>query len=193
MQSNPTGLSYTAYLDSLSVRKSAIDSGDWEGARSLFFQVYNNEIPGYWIGTPWDFNGTTSKPQNGTIACGYFLTTVMKQTGYDIDRYKMAQQASSVLIKQYCTNIKSMNSMKALQEYLEQQPDSSIFIVGLDFHTGFITKKGADYRIIHSNYIASEGVIKEQVSSSQVLTSNGFFMIGSLSANDHLLAGWMGW
>ncbi len=184
---------YTHYLDSLNLRKTGVDTADYSAARGLLYNVVNNEIPAYWIGTTWDFNGVTQTPNEGYIACGYFLTTVMKQTGYDIKRVWMAQQASSVLINAYCTDIIKTNSLDKVRDYLSEQPDSSTFIIGLDFHTGFVTKLGSDYYLIHSNYINSEGVIKEKVETADVLTSNSFFMIGSLNKRKNRVGQWMGW
>ena len=40
----------------------------------------------HWKGTPWDFNGTTRTPGEGAIACGYFVTTVLEQAGFKIER-----------------------------------------------------------------------------------------------------------
>ncbi|MBO6516370.1 MAG: hypothetical protein JJ975_07445 [Bacteroidia bacterium] len=184
---------YADYLDSLNHRKTTIDSGDFIGAKHLLFNVFHSEIPSYWIGTRWDFNGTTPTPGDGLIACGYYLTTTMKQTGYEINRYKMAQQASSVLIEAYCSNIAKMTSLEAVSKYLSTQPDSSTFIIGLDSHTGFVTKHGNNYYLIHSNYIGSEGVIREKLEEAQVLVHNSFFMIGSLNGHKQRLTQWMKW
>lgn len=34
-----------------------------------------------WYGTPWDFNGCTTEPGKGSIACGYFVSTVLRDAG----------------------------------------------------------------------------------------------------------------
>lgn len=192
-EKNEPVVSYDSFLQELKLEKSKIDSGDYTASRHLLFKTINNDIPDYWSGTPWDFNGTTQKPNNGHIACGYFLTTTMQQSGYDIKRVWMAQQASSVLIKEYCTNIKITSKLTSVIDYLKTQPDSSCYIIGLDFHTGFVTKNGSDYYVIHSNYINDEGVIKEKIETSEVLRYNKYFMIGSLSERADQLAIWMGW
>jgi hypothetical protein len=186
-------ISYVEYLNALDSLKSDIDSGDYRASSRLMYTVINDEIPTYWMGTPWDFNGTSQEPGKGHIACGYFLTTVMKQTGYTIERIKMAQQASSVLIKKYCSDITYLNSLDALRKYLSEQPDSSTYIVGLDFHTGFITKNEKDFYFIHSNYRASRGVVKERITESDALRSNQFFMIGSLDRQEDRMGQWMHW
>jgi hypothetical protein len=186
-------ISYDSFLKEIVIKKDGIDSGDWTQAGQLLFQTLNNDIPTYWTGTKWDFNGTTQTPSSGTIACGYFLTTTMQQTGFEIKRVWMAQQASSTLIKAYCTNVKVTSSVSSIVNYLKSQPDISCFIIGLDFHTGFITKDSSDYYFIHSNYIGDEGVIKEKVEVSEALANNAYFMIGSLTKRKDHLQHWMGW
>jgi hypothetical protein len=188
-----TSVSYDQYLIELQNEKSQIDTNDWKRANALLFHTINENIPSYWAGTKWDFNGTTQQPGLGNIACGYFLTTTMQQTGYDIKRVWMAQQASSILIKAYCKEIKVMNSLSSVKEYLKLQPDSTCFIIGLDFHTGFVTKGSDSSFLIHSNYINSQGVIKEDISNAEVLLTNTYFMIGSLTAHKERLKTWMNW
>ena len=52
-----------------------------------------NEIIPHWYGTEWDFNGYTAVPNQGVIACGYFVSTTLLHMGINVNRYKMAQQA----------------------------------------------------------------------------------------------------
>src|SRR5690606_907796 len=51
-----------------------------------------NEIIPYWYGTEWDFEGHTAIPNEGKIACGYFVSTTLRDMGLNINRYKLAQQ-----------------------------------------------------------------------------------------------------
>ena len=59
-----------------------------------------------WYGTAWDYNGTAMSPLEGKIACGYFITTTLRQSGMKINRIKLAQCPSSELIWSVCTGIK---------------------------------------------------------------------------------------
>lgn len=52
--------------------------------QKYFFRYINNDVPYYWQGTPWTFNGTTNTPQKGSIACGYFVTNVLMNYGFKI-------------------------------------------------------------------------------------------------------------
>ena len=148
-------------------------------------------IPKYWNGTPWDFNGTTRIPGQGQIACGYFITNTLTDLGFPIERVKLAQAASSVLIKAVTTDIAYPKSVDELNAYALARPDESVYIVGLDFHTGYVTRKGNAVYFIHSNYINRKGVMKEPVKESAALANNKFFMIGSISGNEAMMQKWL--
>jgi hypothetical protein len=95
------------------------------------------------------------------------------------------------MIKKLCVGIKSFNSISKLDSYLATQPVNSVFIIGLDFHTGYVIKNAAGCYFFHSFYLNKIGVVKEKVDVSQALSNNKFFMIGSLTANENLLRKWV--
>ena len=77
------------------------------------------------------------------------------------------------------------------KDYLDDSYENSIFIVGLDFHTGYISKQKNDCFFIHSNYINQEGVTRENIQDSKALKSSKTWMIGSISANDNFIKNWI--
>jgi hypothetical protein len=153
-----------------------------------FFSFINRDIPNYWTGTPWDFNGTTREPRQGNIACGYFVTNVLSDFKMDIQRVYLAQQASSVMINELCEkgSVKRFAEVDQVEKYLSQRGEKEIYIVGLDFHTGFVIRDGDENYFLHANYIEKAGVMKEVLSTSSAFTYSKSFMIGSLSENDKL-------
>lgn len=184
-------ISYPDFLTEVKTEREKLKDKPLADAKKYFFNLINNKIPEYWKGTPWDFNGVTRKPGEGKIACGYFITNTMVDLGFDIERIKLAQAASSVLIKATCTNIKNYADFDDLKSYLDKADDYSVFIVGLDFHTGYITKEKNDCYFIHSNYINSKGVTKEKIDDSEALNASKTWMIGSISANDEFINNWV--
>jgi hypothetical protein len=152
-----------------------------EEKKSYLFKFINYDVPNYWMGTPWSFNGTSREPQKSTIACGYFVTNTLTDFGFDINRTYLAQQASSVMIKKLCKNIKYFSSREDLEKYILSENKNQVYIVGLDFHTGFITRDNKDTYFIHSNYIKNKGVVKELTQASQALNASKTFMIGTLN------------
>jgi hypothetical protein len=182
---------YVTFKDSVKKEKSRYINHSTKEISGYLFKLINNDIYEYWQGTPWDFYGKTQTPKVGTIACGYFVTNTLADLGFKINRIKLAEVASGDMIKVLCTEIRSFRDFKKFQAYLDLQPKNAIFIVGLDFHTGYIVKDGTKSYFMHSNYIKKQGVIKELVQQSQALNSNKFFMIGSLTANRELLNKWV--
>jgi hypothetical protein len=159
--------------------------------RSYLFKLIDEDIYNYWVGTPWDFYGTTQQPKTGSIACGYFVTNTLTDLGFKIDRVGLAEVRSGDMIKKLCVGIESFHSINKLNGYLAKQPINSIFIIGLDFHTGYIIKTATNCYFFHFNYIRKQGVVKEKIDESQALSANKFFMIGSLTANKDLLRKWV--
>ncbi len=163
-----------------------IFKGSTNEKQARFFTFINSDVPDYWIGTKWDFNGTTRNPQNGTIACGYFVTTVLDDFGMKLKRIQLAQQVSSVMINTLCDpkSIKRFSTIEQVERYLNGRNSEEVYIVGLDFHTGFIIKDKAKMYFLHSNYIQKEGVVKEELRNSRALLSSKSYMIGSLSEKE---------
>ncbi len=151
-------------------------------------EVLIDSIFHYWKETPWDFNGHTSTPRQGEIACGYFITTTLRDAGVQLNRIKLAQQVSSKIIEKLCapSSIRRFGKMSSLEQYLQNIPDNDVLIVGLDFHTGFIFKRNGKAYFAHSNYIDRRGVEVEAIEQSAALHSSKSFMIGNLTQNTNL-------
>lgn len=159
----------------------SINKKSEEDKKKHLFTFINYDVPNYWASTPWSFNGTSREPQKGTIACGYFVTNTLTDFGFDINRTYLAQQASSVMIKKLCKDIKYFSKRQDLDKYILSKDKNQVYIVGLDFHTGFITRENKDTYFIHSNYIKNKGVVKELTQTSQALNTSKTFMIGTLN------------
>ena len=172
--SGETKISYKDFLVSINKKSE-------EEKKKYLFTFINYDVPNYWTSTPWSFNGTSRVPQKETIACGYFVTNTLTDFGFDINRTYLAQQASSVMIKKLCIDIKYFSKRQDLDKYILSKDKNQVYIVGLDFHTGFITRENKDTYFIHSNYIKNKGVIKELTQTSQALNASKTFMIGTLN------------
>jgi hypothetical protein len=147
-----------------------------------------------WIGTPWDFNGTTETPQQGKIACGYFVTTVLRDAGLPIARIKLAQCASEQLVTALIqpkyihrfSNVANDNFIQAVQ-----QQGFGLFIVGLDNHVGFIYNDGTEIYFIHSTFVGTRNVQKEKAAASSVLRQSKYKVLGKISADEGILNKWI--
>lgn len=147
-----------------------------------------------WIGTSWDFNGTSEKPQEGSIACGYFVTTILRDAGLNLSRIKLAQCASEQMITSLVqskyihrfSNVKMQDFMQSIQEQ-----GYGLYIVGLDNHTGFIYNDGKEIYFIHSTFIGTRNVQKENAATSWILEKSKYKVLGKISGDEKVLGKWI--
>lgn len=107
-----------------------------------------------WYKTPWDFNGASNEPgPDSMIACGYFVSTVLNHMGFKYNRKDLGRQNSPWIIKSLSHPIYIKQSY--LQDYAEfiediKEMGPGIYIVGMDFHVGFVAYDGEKTSFIHS-------------------------------------------
>jgi hypothetical protein len=157
----------------------------------IYTQLIDTIFPG-WYGTEWDFNGYSNRPQEGQIACGYFVSTTLKHIGFNVNRYKLAQKYSTAIVKTLCNNIQYVrnNNTDKLFRYINSKPNQ-LYVVGLDNHVGFISKEAGGVYFIHSSYLEPVAVIKEKAQSSEALISSDLFVLGQLTENDTIIKSWL--
>lgn len=178
-------------------RKATLSNADFDidSVGYTFKTSLLNKIIPYWSGTPWSFEGHSSTPQEGTIACGYFVSTTLKHAGLNLNRYKLAQQrplneAKSLAINSTVLNI-SENTNSQNIDVIRQKVPEGIHFIGFDeSHVGFIVKDQDDLYLIHSNYLGMKGVELEKIEDSEVFASYNRFYISELSTNKTLLKHW---
>ncbi len=154
-----------------------------EVASEYIFNSIRYEIYPHWYGTPWEFYGRTRVPQKGSIACGYFVTHVLSDAGFNIPYVKWAQSASEYFIKKLSAlNIARFSNkpVSTIKEYLIREGDG-LYLVGLDCHVGFIVVEGESMKFVHSSYYQPDiGVISEDLDSWNPLRDSNYRVIGKL-------------
>lgn len=162
-------------------------------ARSYLTKTMSSKVFPYWYGTQWDFNGTTRIPRKGKIACGYFVTNILTDVGFNIPRVKWAQSASEVFIKKLAPNHLKRFSSKPIAKvatYLLQS-GTGLYLVGLDNHTGFITVMDQKVRFVHADYYEPEkGVVSEELDSHSPINHSKYRVIGKLFS-DEMIISWI--
>lgn len=135
-----------------------------------------------WYNTPWTFHGHSQTPREGSIACGYFITTTLRDMGFDIPRIKWAQQASEYVIKKLSQDIKRFQSkpMKDIVAHVEAGGEG-VYIVGLDCHVGYIYFVGGKMTFVHANYYRPDvGVMSEPLIGRNPLNDSKYRVIGKI-------------
>ncbi len=143
-----------------------------------------------WYGTTWDFNGYTDKPGDGLIACGYFVSTPLKHMGFNLNRFKVAQQYSHSIVNTLCSDIHDIQGYDKVLERLKVSK-IGLYIVGLDNHVGFISIEQGGLYFIHSSYVEPGCVLREKIESSAVFQYSKRFVIGNFSGNGAILRKWL--
>ena len=141
--------SYLQICQKIQKEKNTTDS------LSIFLEevLVNNIFP-YWYGTPWEFNGHTDVPNKGKIACGYFVSTTLKHLGFNLNRYKLAQQlpvheAKTISLGEPILEIDN-DDFEVCLEKIKTSLTEGIYFVGLEAsHVGFLLKR----KIIYSLFI----------------------------------------
>ena len=147
-----------------------------------------------WIGTKWAFSGTTQIPQRGTIACGYFVTTILRDAGLPLARTKLAQCASEEMIKtlvrkKHITRFSNVE-FKNFVSFLNNNTNG-LYIIGLDNHTGFVLKDSVGIWFIHSTFIGNGKVQTEDATQSTILQNSRYKIVGKISADEEVLDRWI--
>lgn len=135
-----------------------------------------------WYNTPWTFHGHSQTPKEGSIACGYFVTTTLRDMGFNIPRIKWAQQTSEYLIKKMSTDIKRFYK-RAMSEIVDdiKLRGEGLYIVGLDSHVGYIYYRDGNMAFVHANYYRPRiGVMSEPLIGRNPLNDSKYKVIGKI-------------
>lgn len=161
-------------------------------ARDSVFSLITKEYFSFWFGTPWSFYGATQTPRDSSIACGYFVTTVLEDAGFNIPRIKWAQMASEPVIKIMTKEIKRFSGrpLKEVEDHIIKS-GTGLYVVGLDNHVGFIYNDGEKIRFVHSNYyVPKEGVMAQTLDSHNPLKNSRYRVVGKI-LGDEMMKNWI--
>ncbi|WP_282041520.1 hypothetical protein [Winogradskyella flava] len=178
------------YFDNLyhTNNNKAIDSA----SAYLYSKLLNETVP-HWYGTVWDFNGHTNTPNEGGIACGYFVSTTLKHLGFNLNRYKMAQAAgldeAKLLQPRSDLKIFSNLSFEQLKSKVNSVYSDGIYFVGLDNHVGYVLLKDKELYFLHSSYCDNKVVI--ELAENAPCFSSNLYVFAEITSNKNLMRSWI--
>ncbi|WP_158978560.1 hypothetical protein [Cellulophaga sp. L1A9] len=158
-------------------------------------QLVDQIIP-HWYGTPWSFGGHTAIPNQGKIACGYFISTTLRDMGININRYTLAQkspidEAKMISCGAIIHNVDQDTPEKAFAE-IDGLTEEGLYFIGFDEgHVGYLLKRDGKLFLIHSNYLSPVSVCMETLEESRVFKRFSKFHLVPISHNDALLQRWL--
>jgi len=148
-----------------------------------------------WLGTPWDFNGTCKTPGSGKIACGYYVSTVLRDAGFSVERIRLAQQPSQNIIGTFLPrNEMHVRTRTSYDDFLKQVIDRGpgIRIVGLDTHVAFlVVTPEDDIHFIHSSGGAAKSVVDQDRDHAYVLRASKYRVTGNITGSDGVQHNWL--
>ena len=185
---------YSLKTKYLSTKNHLEKKSIFEEARKVMTRSLTEQIIPFWMGTKWTFEGHTETPQEGSVACGYFVSTTLNHTGFKLNRFKLAQKNPQDEAKTIQPNAKidflQDITVDQLKNHFIKNKKDGLYFIGLDFHVGYILKEKDQVFFIHSNYIEAAGVIKEEISASKAIVSKKYY-VANITYNDELVKKWM--
>ena len=150
-------------------------------ARQAVFHAITTELLPDWYGTPWDFYGTTETPGQGAIACGYFVSTVLRDAGLKVERAPLAQQASEKIVKTLAApgdivRFRNVDPAEVVRGVRAAEGDG-LYVVGMDFHVGFLVLDGTRADLCHSAWVPPRHVVCEPAVTSPGFQSH-YYVVG---------------
>jgi len=165
-----------------------------DSAGTYLLSSMTGKLIPHWYGTSWDFNGTSEIPGSGQIACGYFVTTVLRDAGFSLERIRLSQEPSETIIRELVGSayVKRYSNMDARTFFMRmRQEGPGLYVVGLDNHIGFLLVEDKKMYFIHSSYFQRRGVVKEEAESSYALVKSGYRVVGNLLGDPGVIKKWL--
>ena len=175
--------------------RTAGERAEVEHDARVLLELVMPEMMRCWLGTGYDFNGTAEKPGEGKVACGYFVSTVIRDAGFRVDRYKLAQQPSENILRTFLPEEACLLRVgEDFESYADRMQGMrpGIYIIGLDTHVGFIVNEGDNTTFYHSSGAGKRGVVEENRKSAWAIRKSNWRMIGGLTADAGVIRTWLG-
>ena len=162
-------------------------------ARTFLVEALRDRLAPAWFGTPWEFHGTTETPGEGAIACGYLVSTLLRDAGFAVERVRLAQQASELIVRTLSPERDIRRFRSATQaedaEATRERGDGA-YVVGLDYHVGLLVIREGKAEFCHSAYLGPAVVTCEPAAGSAGMASS-YHVVGPVTS-DATVARWLG-
>jgi len=160
-------------------------------ARSVLRDAIIDDLLPRWTGTPWAFYGDADEPGVEPVACGYYVSGILRDAGLRVERQRLAQQAAEHIIQTFVPEerIRRFRDASAADVVAHVAQRDGVWIVGLDFHVGFLVAEEGVVRFCHSTFVDAEGALCEDPLASPGFVSR-YRVVGELLGDD-VVRGWI--
>jgi hypothetical protein len=159
-------------------------------------QLVNGLFP-HWYGTTWSFDGYSAIPNQGEIGCSYFVSTTLLHVGFNLNRYRLAQQgpvseARSLTIEGSPIQIDLTEDFEDFVPEIEKHCEAGLYFIGLGHsHVGYLYYREQECYFIQSSYGESVQVEIDYANDSDILMGFSNFVLVPITTNAVLLEAWL--
>jgi hypothetical protein len=171
-------------------------------ARAFVVAAIIDDLFPAWMGTPWGLGAQSdaSRPhQPGkVVGCSYFVTAILQNAGLELESRRRFAQAPSLWIERallpYGGQVHRFGSIPAadLRKRIAALGEG-LYIVGPDYHVGFLVVSGAEVRIVHASFFPPQAVVSEPIEASAAIDGSrpkGYW-VSPLFRDDRLVDLWL--
>lgn len=157
-------------------------------ARAYVRAAIVREIFPAWLGMSWGLgpNSTANRPHapGMTVACGYFVSSVLENAGLRLKtRFSYAQAPALRVQKTLAPRAADLHryfsvSGEALAGKIAGLGEG-LYIIGLANHIGFVVVDAAGVRLVHASYTDDQVVISEPLATARAIADSrpkGYFV-----------------
>jgi hypothetical protein len=159
-------------------------------------QLLNALFP-HWYGTTWSFDGYSAIPNQGEIGCSYFVSTNLLHVGFNLNRYRLAQQgpvseARSLAMEGDLIAIDLTGGFEGFVPEIQKRCEEGLYFIGLGHsHVGYLYYREQECYFIQSSYGKSGQVEIDYANDSDILTGFSNFVLVPITTNAILLEAWL--
>lgn len=193
--------SYAAAVEKIEERRSNL-AKRWNNSRDKDVEADAHalllasveELSGYWLGTRWALGAPqTTQPQIGKVNCGTFVGRILNDAGFRVHVKKLQRQPSQLIIKSFVGGKRVRKFSRAsMKKFLAavREMGPGLYIIGLDFHVGFLLQTEDDLRFIHASF-ETETVVNESAAEANPIKSSQYRVVGKILSTGNIRS-WLG-
>jgi hypothetical protein len=171
-------------------------------ARAFVRAAIVGDIFPAWLGMSWGLgaNSTANRPHapGMTVACGYFVSSVLENAGLRVQtRFSYAQAPALTVQRTLAPAAGEVHRFFSVPgETLAAgitKLGAGLYIIGLSNHIGFVVVDDAGVHLVHASYTDDRVVISEPLATAQAIANSrpkGYF-VSPVMHDDHLADLWL--
>jgi hypothetical protein len=153
------------------------------GPTAAVIQAEVGRLARQWLGTRWGLGAPqTRTPGAGKINCGTFVGTVLRDAGFVVDVEHLQRQPSQLIIASFVGAGRTRKWSNApMDRFLAdlRRMGPGLYIIGLDFHVGFLLQTDDDVRFVHASYL-TRTVVDEPAALAQPISDSKYRVVGKI-------------